>query len=429
MLAQGPSDSIVTKRPIVPFVLDQHAEELVFLWEIRRTLVRAGHVALRHVARFDRRIDAHKDGCVVAAKDGREHLEELLKTPGAGPAFAAGVVALETQDREAFAACLAAVEAVPERIPGISSALGWVHRTSVSLVGRDLLGSSSAIARRVGLAACRHHGADPNEALKRGLDDPDPRLRAEALRVAGELGRREWLNKSVAFVSDDLDECRFRAASSAVLLGDRGVGLDALSRIAVDVGPQRTKSVSLAVQAMSVAASHHLLQGLAKEPENLRWLIFGSGVNGDSSYVPWLMSHMSSEKTARLAGEAFSLIAGTDLALLDLERKPPDNFESGPNDDPNDTDVEMDPDDGMPWPDPERVQKWWATNGGRFQPGERYFMGAPVTRGHCINVLKNGYQRQRILAAHYLCLLDPGTPLFNTSAPAWRQKTLLDQMA
>jgi hypothetical protein len=43
-------------------------------------------------------------------------------------------------------------------------------------------------------------------------------------------------------------------------------------------------------------------------------------------------------------------------------------------------------------------------------------------------VLKTGHQRQRILAAHYLCLLNPGTPLFNTSAPAWRQQRLLAQM-
>ena len=67
-------------------------------------------------------------------------------------------------------------------------------------------------------------------------------------------------------------------------------------------------------------------------------------------------------------------------------------------------------------------------NGSRFQKGIRSFMGAPVTRDHCIDVLKNGYQRQRILAAHYLCLLEPGTPLFNTSAPAWRQERLLAKM-
>ena len=48
---------------------------------------------------------------------------------------------------------------------------------------------------------------------------------------------------------------------------------------------------------------------------------------------------------------------------------------------------------------------------------------------NCVHVLKHGYQRQRILAAHYLCLLRPGTPLFNTSAPAWRQQRLLAQMS
>ena len=97
--------------------------------------------------------------------------------------------------------------------------------------------------------------------------------------------------------------------------------------------------------------------------------------------------------------------------------------------DPADENVDMDLDEGLPFPDVEKIQAWWDKNSHRFQPGTRYFMGAPVTREHCIDVLKNGYQRQRILAAHYLCLLDPGTPLFNTSAPAWRQQKLLAQMS
>ena len=88
----------------------------------------------------------------------------------------------------------------------------------------------------------------------------------------------------------------------------------------------------------------------------------------------------------------------------------------------------MDPDEALPWPDAGRVAQWWAGNASRFHKGQRYFAGAPVTRAHCIDLLEHGYQRQRVLAAHYLCLLDPGTPLFNTSAPAWRQRRLLAQM-
>jgi uncharacterized protein (TIGR02270 family) len=131
---------------------------------------------------------------------------------------------------------------------------------------------------------------------------------------------------------------------------------------------------------------------------------------------------------ARLAGEAFSTILGVQLGQAALDGPAPENFESGPTDDPDHPNTDMDPDEGLPWPDPERVQRWWGTNSSRFTPGQRYFMGAPVTREHCIEVLKNGYQRQRILAAHYLCLLEPGTPLFNTSAPAWRQQRLLAEM-
>jgi hypothetical protein len=46
-------------------------------------------------------------------------------------------------------------------------------------------------------------------------------------------------------------------------------------------------------------------------------------------------------------------------------------------------------------------------------------------REHCIDVLKNGYHRLRTLATHGFSLLEPGTPHFNTSAPAWRQRRLL----
>ena len=155
-----------------------------------------------------------------------------------------------------------------------------------------------------------------------------------------------------------------------------------------------------------------MLKALAKNPANQRALLQGAGIAGDPHYVPWLIKQMDDLKLTRLAGESFSMITGLDLAYLDLDRKPPENFEAGPNDDPADPDVAMDPDDGLPWPDPERVQRWWSANQARFVAGTRYFMGEPVSRELCVRVLKEGFQRQRIAAAEYLCLLQPGTPLF-----------------
>jgi uncharacterized protein (TIGR02270 family) len=179
---------------------------------------------------------------------------------------------------------------------------------------------------------------------------------------------------------------------------------------------------------MELGAAHEVLRTLAPDSTALPSLIEGSGIVGDPVYVPWLISHMRHQPTARRAAHSFSLITGVDLGKSDLESERPRDFESGPNDDPDDASVDMDPDDGLPWPDPERVQHWWNANQARFLPGRRYFMGAPVTREHCVQVLKQGYQGQRVLAAQYLCLLEPGTPLFNISAPAWRQQKLLAQM-
>jgi len=55
----------------------------------------------------------------------------------------------------------------------------------------------------------------------------------------------------------------------------------------------------------------------------------------------------------------------------------------------------------------------------------RHFMGEPPTTAHGLSVLRTGFQRQRAAAAEYLCLLNPGTPLFNVAAPARRQQRVL----
>jgi uncharacterized protein (TIGR02270 family) len=383
---------------------------------------------LRKLARVDHRIDAHHDGCVIAGEFGLQLLGRQLEDPSPAKLFAVSVVALTMQHRDVFERCLAIVDSVLIGT-GLVSALGWVTPARLAGVAKGLFNASSPQRRKLGLAACRLHGVSPGQSvMAAALTDSSTVVRREALRIVGQNASRDFAATVNGRLSDEDPMCVLWAAWSAVLLGNRGSALESLVDAGMTSGPQRGRALRLALQAMSVVAAHKLLQSLAPDTNDRRRLIEGTGIVGDPTYIPWLIGHMANDQDARAAGEAFSLITGADLALLDLERKPPENFESGPNDDPDDPNVDMDPDDGLPWPDPERIKAWWEKHSARFQPGTRYFMGAPVTRDHCIDVLKNGYQRQRILAAHYLCLLEPGTPLFNTSAPAWRQQKLLAQM-
>ncbi len=423
-------NSAALRKPpaVIPIVLRQHVEEMAVLWHTRLTIVESGAVALRHLARLDARMAAHEDGCVVSGNQAVRILLQELADPDPARLFAAAVIALDLEDWDGLKHCLSVAESVPDSAPGLPAALGWVSRQRLTGVVKDLLTSESTFRRRIGLAACRYHDTDPGPVLRAAVQDSDPDLRAEAFHVAGVLGRRDLLAASTNTSPDEEPTVAFRKAVSAVLLGDRNRAQGRLTRIALSQSAGRSAASQLAVQAMTVNASEEFLTQLVDSGETLRTIIRCTGIVGDSRHIPRLIAQMADDRTTRLAGEAFTLITGADLALLDLERKPPENFESGPNDDPDDPNVDMDPDEGLPWPDPDKIEKWWTANASKFQKGQRYFMGAPVTREGCIEVLKNGYQRQRILAAHYLCLLNPGTPLFNTSAPAWRQQRLLAKM-
>jgi len=421
-------------------VIQQHVEDAAALHSARTLLLNAPHVRLRHLRRVDDRLEAHLDGLAIGSERATALIALLLDRPNPSVIFTATVQAVERiqlrgtfgspdQDGKQWLEHLLVLNAASDFAnSGLLSAFGWLDREKLRGIVADLLNSRTAFCRVVGIATCAMHRVDPGLTSACRFDDESPLVRARAWRTAGEIGKRELVSTAAAAITDDDPACQFWAAWAAVLLGDKQSALEVITRRAAVPGPFRARAFQLALQASSPSTAHRWLSELAREPASQRWLIRGAGLVGDPAYVPWLIGQMADVKTTRRAGESFSLITGLDLAWLDLEVKPPENFESGPNDDPNDPNVDMDEDDGLPWPDVKKIQAWWHANGSRFQSGTRYFMGEPLNRDNCLRVLKEGFQRQRIAAALYLSLLNPGTPLFEWRAPARRQQRLLAGM-
>ncbi len=400
----------------------------MILRNVRSVLVNSAHVRLLHLLRLDNRLAAHLDGLAVTAEFGWSVCEAQLDVPSIGSLFVATQRAIQDADSSRLERFLRLGETVSVLEPGLVSAFGWTSAQFLRGTVKALLESSTTFRRRVGISACAMHAVHPGAPLDAALRDPDTALRARALRAIGELGRLD-LSTAVRRAVDDPDEtCRYWAARSAVLLGDRGKGLNLLIGGCRAPGPCRESSLHLALRAMELPAARELLRLISSEPKDVRALIEAAGIVGDPHYVPWLIKQMGDPKLSRLAGESFSLITGLDLAYLDLDRRPPEGEELGPTADPDDENVAMDPDEGLPLPDPEKLAKWWEANRHAFAVGTRYFMGRPLSREHCLQVLKEGFQRQRAAAALYLSLLQPGTPLFNWRAPAWRQQRWLASM-
>jgi uncharacterized protein (TIGR02270 family) len=412
----------------VALVVQRHAEEAALLCNQRFFLVASGHTKLHHLRRLDDRLAAHLDGLAVARDAGSRACDEALARVGRGEVFAAIVLALENHDLPRLERLLAIAELLPDVRDAVALAGGWASGESLRGIAKDMLDSPDAFRRAVAIAACDFHMVDPGDALHAAVADANVVLRAQALRAAGECARRDLAAACIAALQDEDAGCRFWAARSAVLLGERHKPIHALHDATLLPGTAHGRlALSLLFKLTTPAQAAPLLAEMLDKPAHVRDAVRSAGTVGDTRLVPWLISQMEEPALSRLAGEAFSTITGLDLAWLDLERKPPEGVESGPGDAPEDEDVAMDEDDGLPWPDPARIGDWWAANAHGFEPGERYFMGAVPSWAHCVGVLRHGCQRQRMAAAEYLCLLRPGSKLFPTGAPAWRQQRWLDQ--
>jgi uncharacterized protein (TIGR02270 family) len=434
-------------RSAIQAVVAQHADDAVALATVRSSLLRSPHVQLHRLMRLDERIAGHLDGLAVAGPSGKLLLQAQLDRPTKGGVFVLAWLALQAHEAEQLTQLATLAATLPEAERGFLSALGWVSAEDLQGTVRALLGSQAAIHRAWGLAACAMHRVDPGPILTQASHDANPLVRTRAWRVAGQCGRRDLANAarltlarnpaatSEAEAAPDLLDERRAAAWALTLFGEGQNELVRQTLLAPE--PGQTLPCQDAHRLATIAApldwGRDQVRALAAtaetSPPHKRRMMRLAGWVGDVQVIPWLIQHMSDDVWARLAGEAFSLITGADLALLDIERKPPEGIDFGPNADPEDENVAMDEDDSLPWPDQAKVQAWWQANAHRFTAGQRYFAGEPPSPAHCIHVLKTKGQRQRTQAAEYLCLLRPGSKLFPVAAPAWRQQRWLSEEA
>lgn len=392
----------------------------------RQVLLDAPHARLHQLARLDERLIAHLDGLAIAGEAGLRASDATLVAPfGGGELFVATVLALQARDTARLERLFALAEAVSDTAPALVSAFGWVSSQHLRGVTKGLLDSPSPLRRAIGLQACAAHQVDPGPALTAACDETDTALRAMAWRASGELGRVDLLPAALRALTDPDDAVRFEAARAAARLGDRDAAPATLRGLALAAGPHRVGALTTSLLVTAPGDVHGLLKALPADPVGERLRVRGAGWSGDPFYVPWLLKQAATPTLARVAGEALSLITGADLAALDLEGAAPAGPASGPNDDPADDDVSLDEDESLPWPDTERLTAWWQVNATRFAAGTRHFVGQALSPAQATAVLSTGMQRQRVLAADHLMMLQSGSRRFNTAAPSHRQQRLL----
>lgn len=407
--------------------LNEYFEDASFTWLQRGLAEVAPNVSLQQLTDIDERLAADLDGLRLAGEISWEMLSRALLEDSSGAAFVAGVLSLETNN-ERFAALVDSGTRDPDIETGLADAVAWVPPVTA---GRHF--ATDRLDARPGwallqIAALASQRLDLPPWAGDALDSLRGAAGRRLIRAAGELARCDMLPLLLERLKATGSETRFQAAKSALLLGDRGSALSAMCELACRSGPRQLRALQIAMLAAEPVSGHELLRELNGTPNARRFRIIGAGYVGDAKYVSWLIEQMSIPTTARIAAEAFVHITGADFNLDQLESMPPDGFEDGPDDDPDAEDVELPEDISLPWPDVESIKAWWMEHRTQLASGQKLFLGKAISPEHCVHVLGTGYQRQRVIAAYYRSLNEPGTILFPTSAPAWRQKRLLAAM-
>lgn len=418
------SDMTRNALGIIETVVAQHAEGAAFGWLLRDAAIYKAHYSLGNLSGLDYRVEADIDGLRMAEGSGWDVCKEVFTWKEAGEVFVAAVLAFEKGNTDRIRAVLEAGSNVLEVPRGIVSALGWLSYPQTEKFANIFFGSESVVLRHMGIAACAVHRQDPRSVLVDALGDNDFLLRARALKAVGELGRKDLLPAVVEHLGDEDQKCRFYAGWSIALLGS-SAGVPVLCDVAKAGSPYSERACSMALRRMSVPDGRSWISELASDAGLHRLALIGAGALGDPASIPWIIEHMAVPGLARVAGESFSMITGVDIAYEDLEGEWPEGFEAGPTENPEDENVESDPDEDLPWPNAELVDQWWSKNKSRFGSGTRYLLGKPISAEQCQHVLRYGYQRQRAAAAIELAMLQPGQPLFEVRAPGFRQQQML----
>jgi uncharacterized protein (TIGR02270 family) len=410
--------------PIIPEIISQHAEEAAFLWLLRNHGVQAPHYSLADLAHLDGRVESHIDGLRIAGDEGWEIVTNELPWEEAGELFTASVLAVEGDNEKRMHTVTEAAISEYELSLGLISALGWLPFDQISRHVHHLLSADDPDIRRMGLAASAVHGHDPGQPLINALPDGDIQLRARALKAVGELGLEQLLPVLIEHLTDRNEKCRFFAAWSAARF-QAPPSVPVLQRIAEQGGLYSERSCKMALRNMAFHDACSWLEDLSRQKELQRLALKGYGALGDPMAVPLLIQAMDNPGLARVAGESLAMITGVNIADQDLEGEWPQGVETGPTETAGDEDVEMDPDEDLPWPEAELIEQWWRQNKRSFQNGERYLLGKPISSEQLHHVLGNGFQTQRTEAAIELAMMNPGHPVFEVRAPGFRQQKLL----
>lgn len=346
--------------PCLLDVVEEHFEELDFLWEQREGVVFAPDWTVEDLAELEERAEAHLDGLRLAERHAVDLALPFLQGEETFAATAATFVLMETREQALADAVLDALEAgaTPEARDGIR--IGLRH-AGIDGVRERLIALADATDPALALAASdvlAFHRVDAPE-LERLVDVEGPAERALAWTALGRLGRVRDVTATRRALEDADPAVGTAALRAAAMSG--APGLEAHCRAAA-LHPGQPSLAAVGLLGLFGAVEDlPLLEACARDAECAAVAIPAIGALGRVQALPLLIELMGEGGDgARAAAAAFTRITG--FPDLDGERPPPRDAQA----------IDEEFEDDAPAPDPGKAQAWWERHGAALDPDVRH---------------------------------------------------------
>ena len=417
--------------PVINKVLEIHADEIAFLYVQRKNAINSPAYYLNDLAHLDNRIKGHIDGLLLGGEKSWQLCEQGFDFEECGEVFTAAYFSINSKDFNKLDIVFEVAGEDPILLDAIADAFIWSNYEAVKLPLHNLVKLDDDAKRYVAINALSGFRSDPSsykQHILEAMNSDNVNLVQCALNAVGVLGILDFKPYlDVAMKSDD-EDIMFTASWSATRFGD-GQAMDMLKEF-VSNPIYCEKALQLVILQKDMDSTIEILRKLYEQDETKRFSIAGLGYIGKANSIQQLIKIMEDSELARIAGHAFSTITGVDLEQEGLITDQPATVEAGPSKTPDEENVDLDPDEDLPWPDFEKLRYWWslAENQNRFLDNERYLYGKPFSKLQLQRILYNGNQKQRIFAANCLGAYERDKPIFNVFSPEKYQAITLSNL-
>jgi uncharacterized protein (TIGR02270 family) len=412
------------------FLASQYSDMLAHEWRMRRLRSESTSHDFAHLRRTDQRIQAYLDGFALLGPGGATSLHDRLhEALSGGELFALTAQSLIVRDAALARACIGLVQAMPGFTQAFCAALEWVGWQAVEFA-LSLWPAEDVLRQAIVLRSIAGHSLPVEPSFVAGcvprLFDA-PFVQLSALRCALSTGEPGWAQRAPEMLTAPAPEVRLAAAEAMIVFGDEATREEAME-VLQDLALGSGRVASMATRELMTLGgrhAHELLEELGTDAAKRRQLVTAMGWSGDLAHLPRLISILEEPHLARAAGEALTLMTGSDPfsdGWAADEQQP-----AKPAIAASDAIPPRDPDAELPRPDPAKFAAWWTARHGNFQGMGRCLAGQPRSIDSMLAILRGGRLAHRPQASWLLQLATRGGRVENL-APVAMQVALINAM-